>query len=303
MHSPSGIKTRFATDIRPFGGATSVHRTNVHKEPRPDWPISRSSHADFRRLPIRAHPCRGRAPRVLGPNLPRAPARTRARRRGGERRCLPRGGRAHGGSHARRSAAFDARPRRRAARHLRAAGTDALPHRLRLHDPHAGRARADALPPAARARCRSSWRLAMVLRDAAGVPARGAPSEPRRCWPWRDAWHSVGPVAVLAAAGPHRGRPERAGRSCSPPSSAQMVTDNGVATLRDWAGLGVSPKLQPALFGWVTLVDVLLSPVGLLAAMAAADRALRRAARAPARRPAARLRRSSAARACARRSS
>jgi putative nucleotidyltransferase with HDIG domain len=28
-------------------------------------------------------------------------------------------------------------------------------------------------------------------------------------------------------------------------------------------------KLQPSLFGWVTLVDVLLSPVGLLAAMAA----------------------------------
>jgi putative nucleotidyltransferase with HDIG domain len=51
--------------------------------------------------------------------------------------------------------------------------------------------------------------------------------------------------------------------------AAQVVTDNGVATLRDWAGLGVSPKLQPALFGWVTLVDVLLSPVGLLAAMAA----------------------------------
>ena len=51
--------------------------------------------------------------------------------------------------------------------------------------------------------------------------------------------------------------------------AAQVVTDNGVATLREWAGLGISPKLQPSLFGWVTLVDVLLSPVGLLAAMAA----------------------------------
>jgi putative nucleotidyltransferase with HDIG domain len=83
-----------------------------------------------------------------------------------------------------------------------------------------------------------------------------------------NAWHSVGPVAVLAAAGnvaPELGEwPLLLGAL-----AAQVVADNGVATLRDWAGLGVSPKLQPALFGWVTLVDVLLSPVGLLAAMAA----------------------------------
>ena len=83
-----------------------------------------------------------------------------------------------------------------------------------------------------------------------------------------DAWHSVGPVAVLAAAG------------IAAPTlgdwpvllvalAAQVVVDNGAATLREWAGLGISPRLQPALFGWVTLVDVLLAPVGLLAAMAA----------------------------------
>jgi putative nucleotidyltransferase with HDIG domain len=83
-----------------------------------------------------------------------------------------------------------------------------------------------------------------------------------------DAWHSVGPVAVLAVAGttvPELG----AWPVLLAALAAQLVGDNGVATLRDWAGLGVSPKLQPALFGWVTLVDVLLSPVGLLAAMAA----------------------------------
>jgi putative nucleotidyltransferase with HDIG domain len=83
-----------------------------------------------------------------------------------------------------------------------------------------------------------------------------------------NAWHSVGPVAVLAAAGnvaPELGEwPLLLGAL-----AAQVVADNGTATLRDWAGLGVSPKLQPALFGWVTLVDALLSPVGLLAAMAA----------------------------------
>jgi HD-GYP domain-containing protein (c-di-GMP phosphodiesterase class II) len=83
-----------------------------------------------------------------------------------------------------------------------------------------------------------------------------------------DAWHTVGPVAVLAALG------------VTEPNlnewlvlvaalAAQVATDNGVAALRDRAGLGVPLKLQPSLFGWVTLVDVLLSPVGLLAAMAA----------------------------------
>ena len=83
-----------------------------------------------------------------------------------------------------------------------------------------------------------------------------------------DAWHSVGPVAVLAAAGTTV--PElSAWPVLLAALAAQVVIDNGVATFRDWAGLGVSPKLQPALFGWVTLVDVLLSPVGLLAAMAA----------------------------------
>ena len=52
---------------------------------------------------------------------------------------------------------------------------------------------------------------------------------------------------------------------------AQIVTDDLVSTLREWAGLGISPRLQPSLLGWVTLVDVLLSPVGLLAAIAAQD--------------------------------
>jgi putative nucleotidyltransferase with HDIG domain len=83
-----------------------------------------------------------------------------------------------------------------------------------------------------------------------------------------NAWHSVGPVAVFAAAGSVA--PELAEWPVLLSAlAAQVVTDNGVATLRDWAGLGISPKLQPSLFGWVTLVDVLLSPVGLLAAMAA----------------------------------
>jgi HD-GYP domain-containing protein (c-di-GMP phosphodiesterase class II) len=85
-----------------------------------------------------------------------------------------------------------------------------------------------------------------------------------------DSWHAVGPVAVLAAAGvstPHLGDWPILVAALA----AQVLTDNVVASLRDWAGLGVSLKVQPQLFGWVTLVDILLSPVGLLAAMAAVD--------------------------------
>jgi putative nucleotidyltransferase with HDIG domain len=84
-----------------------------------------------------------------------------------------------------------------------------------------------------------------------------------------NAWHSVGPVAVLAAAGiaaPHLSN----WPVLLVALAAQIAVDNGFATLREWAGLGISPKLQSALFGWTTLVDILLSPVGLLVAIAAA---------------------------------
>jgi HD-GYP domain-containing protein (c-di-GMP phosphodiesterase class II) len=83
-----------------------------------------------------------------------------------------------------------------------------------------------------------------------------------------DSWHSVGPVVVLSAAGvtaPHVSE----WPILLAALAAQVLVDNGVAALRDRAGLGISLKLQTQLFGWVTLVDVLLSPVGLLVAMAA----------------------------------
>jgi HD-GYP domain-containing protein (c-di-GMP phosphodiesterase class II) len=43
--------------------------------------------------------------------------------------------------------------------------------------------------------------------------------------------------------------------------------------LREWFGLGISPRVQPKLLGWVFLVDLLLTPVGLLTAFAAEDAA------------------------------
>jgi HD-GYP domain-containing protein (c-di-GMP phosphodiesterase class II) len=78
----------------------------------------------------------------------------------------------------------------------------------------------------------------------------------------------MGPAAVIAAAG--LGAPQLGDWPILLLAlAAQLAIDSADATVREWAGLGISPKLQPSLLGWVTLVDVLLAPVGLLVAIAA----------------------------------
>lgn len=109
---------------------------------------------------------------------------------------------------------------------------------------------------------------AMVLRNLPEY-LRGDRHPSRVLLAVGDAWHSVGPVGVLAAAS--LAAPELGHWPILLAAlAAQILTDDLVSTLREWAGLGISPRLQPSLLGWVTLVDVLLSPVGLLAAIAAA---------------------------------
>jgi putative nucleotidyltransferase with HDIG domain len=56
--------------------------------------------------------------------------------------------------------------------------------------------------------------------------------------------------------------------------AAQFALDSGLSTAREWLALGVSPRLKPQLLGCVYLVDLLLAPVGLLAALAAAHHPL-----------------------------
>jgi HD-GYP domain-containing protein (c-di-GMP phosphodiesterase class II) len=84
-----------------------------------------------------------------------------------------------------------------------------------------------------------------------------------------DAWHAVGPALVIGLAGSPEpslsGWPLLLGAL-----GAQLLFDNVVSTLREWAGLGISPRIDPGPLAWVALVDLLLSPIGLLAAMAAA---------------------------------
>ena len=56
---------------------------------------------------------------------------------------------------------------------------------------------------------------------------------------------------------------------------AQFSFDAGSSTLREWLGLGIPPREQPRLLGWVFLVDLLLTPIGLLAAFGRGGPALR----------------------------
>ena len=84
-----------------------------------------------------------------------------------------------------------------------------------------------------------------------------------------NAWHSIGPGRRAGRRRRDRAAPRRLAGARWPPWRLRSSWTTAFATLREWAGLGISPKLQPSLFGWSTLVDVLLSPVGLLTAIAA----------------------------------
>jgi putative nucleotidyltransferase with HDIG domain len=53
--------------------------------------------------------------------------------------------------------------------------------------------------------------------------------------------------------------------------AAQLTIDPIVATVREWLALGVHPSLQPRMLAWVTAVDALLTPIGLMAALTGAE--------------------------------
>ena len=85
-----------------------------------------------------------------------------------------------------------------------------------------------------------------------------------------DSWHALGPALVLVAAGVD-------GPSWSlwpvylAALAAQFAFDFTASTVREWLWLGVSPRLQGRLLAWLFLVDLMLSPIGLLAALAATE--------------------------------
>jgi putative nucleotidyltransferase with HDIG domain len=82
-----------------------------------------------------------------------------------------------------------------------------------------------------------------------------------------DCWYAVAPALVIGLAAP--GEPTLGQWPVYVAAlAAQLACDLGASTFQDWAGQGVRPRLQLALMGWVSLVDLLLAPIGLAAALA-----------------------------------
>jgi signal transduction histidine kinase len=82
-----------------------------------------------------------------------------------------------------------------------------------------------------------------------------------------DAWHSVGPALVLALFA--SGGPEWSSWPIYVAAlGAQLFVDLTTSTARELLGRGVTPKIQLGVLAWVHLIDVVLAPVGLLAAFA-----------------------------------
>lgn len=84
-----------------------------------------------------------------------------------------------------------------------------------------------------------------------------------------DAWHALGPAAVLCLAG------EPPAELASVPwllaaLAAQFVVDAVCSGAREWLGRGIDVRSQLGVMATVAAGDVLLAPVGLLAALAGA---------------------------------
>jgi signal transduction histidine kinase len=85
-----------------------------------------------------------------------------------------------------------------------------------------------------------------------------------------DSWHAVGPALVLGIAG--TGAPAWQDWPVYLAAlAAQVGCDLVAAILREWLGRGVAPRVQVGVLAWGYAVDVLLAPVGLLAAFASAE--------------------------------
>ncbi|HET8673599.1 MAG TPA: HD-GYP domain-containing protein [Thermoleophilaceae bacterium] len=85
-----------------------------------------------------------------------------------------------------------------------------------------------------------------------------------------DSAYSLAPALVLSLAGsqlPHWSSLPMLAAAMG----AQVVADAGIATCREWLAFGVPPGIQPLLSSWVAVVDLLLAPVGFMAALAGAQ--------------------------------
>lgn len=89
-----------------------------------------------------------------------------------------------------------------------------------------------------------------------------------------DAWHSIGPAMVFAVAGLAVPGHDQLW-IVAVAFIAQVVVDTVAITLRDWAGLGIPPRVSASETRWVVSQDAMLSCAGVLVAYAAAAEPLR----------------------------
>src|SRR3954469_24009353 len=87
-----------------------------------------------------------------------------------------------------------------------------------------------------------------------------------------NAWHSLGPAAVLALYGDTTPRLEN-WLVYAAALGAQFVVEFACAASYDWYGNGVGPTTQLPYMGWAVLVDSALAPIGLAVALAAHEHA------------------------------
>jgi diguanylate cyclase (GGDEF)-like protein len=123
------------------------------------------------------------------------------------------------------------------------------------------------LPPATVPACVAAGLLAA---DAVDVMRRREHPE-RLVASVADAWHAVGPSLVFAAAGTPSAAPGD-WPVLTLALTAQCATDLLTATAREWLGRGIAPAVQLRVIGSVYLVDACLAPVGLVVAIASAER-------------------------------
>ncbi|MEA2155537.1 MAG: hypothetical protein QOE11_1677 [Solirubrobacteraceae bacterium] len=85
-----------------------------------------------------------------------------------------------------------------------------------------------------------------------------------------NAWFAVGPAIVLTIGGVH-GLAWEYWPLYVIALASQFAGDTATGVAREWAIIGVPPRLQLRVSGLVFLVDVLLTPIGLMAALVAQD--------------------------------
>jgi len=112
---------------------------------------------------------------------------------------------------------------------------------------------------------------------AGGLLLGRAPDFVRRRVPWDralliapNAWHSLGPVAVLAIAG-ESGPSLHRWPIYLAALAAQFGVEFACAASFDWYVNGVKPRTQLPYMGWAVLVDSALAPIGLAIALAASE--------------------------------